>query len=598
MAQLNEWLSISKTSGTGNAEITLTASSYEELTQRTESLVVKGVNEEVYITVKQKAFTPTLSVQPTSLNFSYQGESKQITITSNVSWAIEVMGDWFTINRNNGERGTTTITITSGVNDTYLDRQGSITILYNGEEYAKVSLEQENKPLPSATLDSYEITAYREGTYTNGITSNVPWTAVVNGNWITIDKTQGESGYTPLSITVDASTETRSGSIIFNAEGVVLTLQIYQIYSLKESYFWIEFEDVGGTISDMDIRYADCEHSFDGIIWETTPNTLSMGNSTLVYFRANGDGNRDRTVPIKMNNVKAKIGGDISSILSKMGIWVCEIMFKDNINLTDASELILPWTTLANYCYSRMFENCTSLVNAPELPATTLASGCYSYMFSGCSSLTTAPELPATTLVLNCYNNMFLGCTSLVNAPALPATTLDGGCYEWMFDGCTSLVNAPELPATTLVGRCYVAMFKNCTSLVNAPVLPSTTLAEDCYNGMFENCTSLVNAPALPATTLAGWCYEGMFLRCTSLVNAPALPATVLVTSCYNSMFYGCVKLNYIKMLATDISANRCLDNWVVNVPSTGTFVKHPDADLPSGVSGIPSGWTVETATE
>ena len=50
-------------------------------------------------------------------------------------------------------------------------------------------------------------------------------------------------------------------------------------------------------------------------------------------------------------------------------------------------------------------------------------------------------------------------------------------------------------------------------------------------------------------------------------------------------------------MLATDISAETCLGNWVKNVSTTGTFVKHPDAKIPTGISGIPSGWTVETAT-
>ena len=39
--QLNDWLSIDKISGTGNAEITLTASSYEELVDRTATLKVQ-----------------------------------------------------------------------------------------------------------------------------------------------------------------------------------------------------------------------------------------------------------------------------------------------------------------------------------------------------------------------------------------------------------------------------------------------------------------------------------------------------------------------------------------------------------------------------
>ena len=57
--------------------------------------------------------------------------------------------------------------------------------------------------------------------------------------------------------------------------------------------------------------------------------------------------------------------------------------------------------------------------------------------------------------------------------------------------------------------------------------------------------------------------------------------------------------MNYIKCLATDISANSCISNWVSGVSPTGTFVKSANMDSwPTGVSGIPSGWTVQTATE
>ena len=68
---------------------------------------------------------------------------------------------------------------------------------------------------------------------------------------------------------------------------------------------------------------------------------------------------------------------------------------------------------MANYCYSYMFQDCTSLTAAPSLPATTLANYCYSAMFQGCTSLTAAPSLPATTLADYCYSSMFQGCTSL-----------------------------------------------------------------------------------------------------------------------------------------------------------------------------------------
>ena len=142
----------------------------------------------------------------------------------------------------------------------------------------------------------------------------------------------------------------------------------------------------------------------------------------------------------------------------------------------------------------------------------------------------------------------------------------------------------------------FTYMFNNCSSLTTAPELPATTLINWCYSAMFQGCTSLTTAPELPATTLTNWCYSAMFQSCTSLTTAPELPATTLTDSCYIYMFQDCSNLNYIKCLATDISASNCTQNWVSGVASTGAFVKHPDiseSTWNSGVNGIPVGWSV-----
>lgn len=76
-------------------------------------------------------------------------------------------------------------------------------------------------------------------------------------------------------------------------------------------------------------------------------------------------------------------------------------------NIVNVSSNFLPATSLAMYCYEKMFDGCTSLNTAPKLPATSLADGCYIGMFQDCTSLVSAPELPATTLAKNCYNSMF-----------------------------------------------------------------------------------------------------------------------------------------------------------------------------------------------
>ena len=195
------------------------------------------------------------------------------------------------------------------------------------------------------------------------------------------------------------------------------------------------------------------------------------------------------------------------------------------------------------------------------------------------------------------FKELFKDCTQLTNAPRLPATTLADYCYESMFRGCTSLTQAPKLPATTLAYAAYHCMFQNCSSLTTAPELPATNLESAVYQSMFGGCTSLTTAPELPATTLASSCYGDMFAGCISLTRAPELPARTLAPACYISMFAGCQNLNYIKMMATDISAIMCLTSWVSNVSSTGTFVKNAAATW-DNTGVVPEGWTVQTASE
>ena len=276
-----------------------------------------------------------------------------------------------------------------------------------------------------------------------------------------------------------------------------------------------------------------------------------------------------------------------------------------------------------SYCYQHMFKDCDCLVRAPELPATRLAESCYYAMFSGCSNLTQIPSLPATELAVSCYGRMFSGCTQLKDAPILPATALKSGCYAYMFSGCRSLTQAPNLPATTLTGSCYTGMFNNCGSLTQAPNLPATKLAGSCYASMFRGCLSLAQAPELPATelaptesmtgcysemfsdcskltqaphlpatTLTNFCYDQMFSGCSSLTQAPELPATTLAENCYRQMFANCLGLNYIRCLATDISASQCTYEWVSGIGPTGDFYTPAATNWTTGQDGIPIGWT------
>ena len=202
---------------------------------------------------------------------------------------------------------------------------------------------------------------------------------------------------------------------------------------------------------------------------------------------------------------------------------------------------------------------------------TTNARFCKLFLWN--TELRTAPALPAETLASNCYTDMFNGCSALTKAPALPAWELASKCYQRMFNGCSALTMAPELPADKLADYCYEFMFSGCTKLTEAPALPADKLADYCYQYMFRDCTSLTTAPELRAETLAWSCCQGMFSGCSSLTTAPELRAVTLAHSCYQEMFSGCSKLSSVTMLAFDVSAQFCLDHWLIGA---GTNVQEP----------------------
>ncbi len=169
-------------------------------------------------------------------------------------------------------------------------------------------------------------------------------------------------------------------------------------------------------------------------------------------------------------------------------------------------------------------------------------------------------------------------------------------------DGNAQMANDRGCNHFTLSGSCYV--YGNVMSLLYNDFDEAVSFAvgsSNNFNCLFEGCSTLYSHPTkelvLPATSLTEGCYKYMFNSCSHLERAPALPATVLASGCYYLMFQSCSNLNYIKCLATTNISTSNLYYWVVGVNGSGTFVKDGNTTWPTGDSGIPSGWTVQTAS-
>lgn len=225
------------------------------------------------------------------------------------------------------------------------------------------------------------------------------------------------------------------------------------------NYFWVKNSSmsdvtivVNGEYGSIEYTYTpDNKKSWVAVGDEVKVININFSTHEKVYFRAGESGNTNMNGVFMFespNSAAYSVGGDITTLLDRAGnvetlteSGTFANMFASDKYLSDASDLILPSTTLSPYCYSGMFAAWESWLEAGPtvLPAMNLAEDCYSSMFANCSSLTTAPELPATTLADNCYNNMFYDCSRLQKAPVLPATKLVWGCYNHMFYNCSGL---------------------------------------------------------------------------------------------------------------------------------------------------------------
>ena len=230
---------------------------------------------------------------------------------------------------------------------------------------------------------------------------------------------------------------------------------------------------------------------------------------------------------------KYNIGGYITSLLAL-----------DNFHLINH---------IPDYSFINLFKDDSSgqkmlLISVESLITSNITSvGQYSFSscFYCCKNLVTAPTFENVTSVgKEGFNTCFLACTSLVTAPTFDKIIIgEAGSFDSCFSGCTSLVTAPT--------------FENVTSVET-----------DCFRGCFQICTSLVTTPNfINITSVGAFAFNSCFNSCTSLRNiiAPS-PST------WNTQFFV---------------------DWVNGIPSTGTFYKKKGLEIPTGVNGIPEGWTV-----
>lgn len=213
--------------------------------------------------------------------------------------------------------------------------------------------------------------------------------------------------------------------IISNPYSANCYIGSYPIYSkIPDDALYFKAEGVDSTIAINITNGAEFEYSTDWYSWKpyTSGEVIPILAYDRVYFRGStilgtGHNTSEKYAQFSMTG-KISAHGDLRQLYGN--------------------------SELANYQFYKLFYECTSLVEAPELPFG-LAYACYGQMFRGCTSLTKVtkilPGVGGNNTAL-CYAGMFRDCTSLVEAPELRIVYTSAHNYNFcnnMFDGCSNL---------------------------------------------------------------------------------------------------------------------------------------------------------------
>ena len=167
------WISLSNTSGAGDASITLTITENKTPDTRTGTVTIQNSAGSVKVTLTQNG--KTLSVTPESLSFGADGGSETVSVTTDGTFTTSTSDNWITVSSDGN-----TITVKTSGNTSTSTRSGIVTVslsnLTSGSLSTTIAVSQDGATQQTVqhtfTVNSVSFTMIRidGGTFTMGAT--------------------------------------------------------------------------------------------------------------------------------------------------------------------------------------------------------------------------------------------------------------------------------------------------------------------------------------------------------------------------------------------------------------------------------------------
>jgi hypothetical protein len=221
------WITLSRTSGPNDVQVTVTVSANLSTTSRTGVITVTGGGLTRTVEIVQSGAGAAMTLSTANLSFGPGAGSLSFGITTNVSWAATANVPWISMLPAFGPNDATVL-VTAAVNTSTNDRSGIITVTGGGLIRTVEVTQSGAAPILSVWPESLLFSsAAAEASFS--VSTNVLWGASNDVPWIVVNPISGTRD-TTVTVTVqeNLSTISRNGTVSVSGKGITRTVAISQ----------------------------------------------------------------------------------------------------------------------------------------------------------------------------------------------------------------------------------------------------------------------------------------------------------------------------------------------------------------------------------
>ena len=316
-----EWLTVSPTSGNGDATLTFIAPPNLTGQVRNQKITATTKDNTASMTISQVAGDdpvpePYITLTPNSMLGDWEGGSFQVIVQANIAWTVTGLPEWLDFSSLDGE-GNDTLQMTIRPYLESGNREADITF-GDGNTSAQFHVSQmgmgEVEHFFSVTPNELQV-PYVGDARTLAVTCDGAWTAIMDADWIALNQTEGEgNAAVVLTVAENPLYVDRQGFVKFISDfdtAVVVTVNQEAApdpHYLEVTPMNLNFGHEGG--SQNVYITCDVDWRFDfSAGWLSVSTTDGAGNGSITVTAASNTFNepREAVITIISGNLSREI---------------------------------------------------------------------------------------------------------------------------------------------------------------------------------------------------------------------------------------------------------------------------------------------------